>query len=99
MSLQKYKTCNITLRRIVTFTLKQFITPYIFLDVIWNEMEVNPPRLVVDKHRIQKFEVVVVVLLLKLLLSSIVFVPTKAHPLLFLDKWFMVNIFKCQLIS
>ena len=26
-------------------SLKQFIAPYIFLDAIWNEMEVNPPRL------------------------------------------------------
>ena len=41
--------------------------------------------MVVSKHEIQTFEVVVVILLL-LLLSFDVFVPTIAHPLLFLDK-------------
>ena len=35
----------------------------------------------VGEHGIQTFEVVVVVLLFD------VFVPTSAHPLLFLDKW------------
>ena len=44
--------------------------------------------MMVGKHGIQTFEVVVVVLLL-LLLSFDVFVPTCAHPLLFLDEWFV----------
>ena len=41
--------------------------------------------MVVDKHGIQTFEVVVIVLLLLLLMLE-VFVLTSAHPLLFLDK-------------
>ena len=45
----------------------------------------NYTNMVVGKHRIQTFEVVVGVLLL-FLLSLDVFVPTSAHPLLFLDK-------------
>ena len=44
---------------------------------------------------IQTFEVVVVMLLL-LLLSFDVFVLTSAHPFLFLDKWFVQNMLKCQ---
>ena len=48
----------------------------------------NYTNMVVGKHGIQTFKVVVVVLLL-LLLSFDVFVPTSAHPLLFLDKWFV----------
>ena len=44
--------------------------------------------MVVGEHEIQAFEVVVVVLLF-LLLSFDVFVPTNAHPLSFLDKWFV----------
>jgi hypothetical protein len=47
----------------------------------------NWTNLVVGKHEIQTFEVVVVVLLF-LLLSFGVFVPTNAHPLVFIDKWF-----------
>jgi hypothetical protein len=42
----------------------------------------------VGKHRIQTFEVAVVVLL-RLLLSFDGFVPTSAHLLLVLDKWFV----------
>ena len=45
--------------------------------------------MVVGEHGIQTFEVVVVVLSLLLLLSFDVFVPTSAHPLLFVDKWFV----------
>ena len=44
--------------------------------------------MMVGKHGIQTIEVVVVVLLLSLL-SFEVFVPTSAHPLLFLDKHFV----------
>ena len=40
--------------------------------------------MVVDKHGMQTFEVVVVVLL-----SFDVFIPTSAHPFLFLDKKFV----------
>ena len=43
-------------------------------------------NMVVGEFGIQIFEVVVVVLLL-LILSYDLFVPTSAHPLLFLDKW------------
>ena len=39
-------------------------------------------------YEIQTFKVVVFVLLLLLLLFD-VFVPTSAHPLLLLDKWFV----------
>jgi hypothetical protein len=45
----------------------------------------NYTNMVVGKHGIQIFEVVVGVLLL-FLLSLDVFVPTSAHPLLFLDE-------------
>ena len=44
------------MKRIVIFTLKQFIAPYTFLDVIWNEMEVNPPS-VVMKTKLMQFQV------------------------------------------
>ena len=44
--------------------------------------------MVVNEHGLQTFEVVVVVMLL-LLLWFDVFFPTNAHPLLFLDKWFV----------
>ena len=50
----------------------------------------------VSKHGIQKFKDVLVVLLLLLLLSFDVFIPTSAHPLLFLDKWFCPTILKRQ---
>ena len=42
----------------------------------------------VGEPEIQTYEVVVVVLLI-MLLSFNVFVPTSAHPLLFLDEWFV----------
>ena len=45
-------------------------------------------NMVVGKHGIQTCDVVVVALLL-LWLSFDVFVPTSAHLLLFLDKWFV----------
>ena len=45
----------------------------------------NNTNLVVGKHGLQTLDVVVVTLLL-LLLSFDVFVPTSAHPLLFLDE-------------
>ena len=54
----------------------------------------NYTTMVVGKHGIQTFKVVVVVLLL-LLLSFDSFIPTSAHSLLFLDKWF-VQIYECQ---
>ena len=41
----------------------------------------NYTNMVVAEHEIQRFEVPVVVLLLKLLLSLNVFVPTSAHAL------------------
>ena len=44
--------------------------------------------MVVGKHGIQTFEVVIIVLLL-LLLSFDVFVPTSAHTFLVMDKWFV----------
>ena len=50
--------------------------------------------MVVGKHGIQTFEVVVVVLLL-LYLSFDGFVPTSPHS--FPDKWFVHHILKCQL--
>ena len=43
--------------------------------------------MVVGEHGIHTFEVVVVVLLL--LLSFDIFVLTSAHPLLFVDMWFV----------
>ena len=46
----------------------------------------NYTNMVVGEHGIQTFKVVDVVLLL-LLLSFDVFVPTIAHPLLFSNKW------------
>ena len=52
----------------------------------------NYTNMVVGKHGIQTFKVMVVVVLL-LLLSFNVFVPTSAHPLLPLDNWF-VQIYK-----
>ena len=48
----------------------------------------NYTNMVVDKHGMQTFEVVVVVLWI-LLLSFDVFVPANAHPLIFLNKWFV----------
>ena len=42
----------------------------------------------VDKHGIQTFKIVVVVLLRLLVLFDF-FVPKSAHPLLFLDRWFV----------
>ena len=47
----------------------------------------NYTTLVVGKHGIHTFKVVVVVLLPLLLFD--VFVPTSAHSLLFLAKWFV----------
>ena len=47
----------------------------------------NYTNMVVGEHEIETFEVVVVVLLL--LLSFDVFVLTSAHPLFFMDKWFV----------
>ena len=52
--------------------------------------------MVVNKHGIQTFEVVIVVFLL-LLLCFHVFVLTSTHPLLILDKWFNQIYLKCQL--
>ena len=46
----------------------------------------NYTNMVDGKHGIQTFKSVVVVLLLLLLFFDI-FVPTSAHPLLFLNKW------------
>jgi hypothetical protein len=59
-----------------------------FQTSIWRILDCKTTQIymVVGKHRIQTFEVVVGVLLL-FLLSLDVFVPTSAHPLLFLDKW------------
>ena len=54
----------------------------------------NYTNMVVGEHGIQTSKVVVVVLLL-LLLSFGVFVLISAHPLLFLDKWFVQNMLKC----
>jgi hypothetical protein len=48
----------------------------------------NYTNLMIDKHELQTFEVVVVVLLL-VLLSFDVLVPTSAHPILFSNKWFV----------
>jgi hypothetical protein len=48
----------------------------------------NYTNIVVGKHRLQAFDVVVVMLLL-MLLSFDVFVPKSAHLLLFLDKQFV----------
>jgi hypothetical protein len=47
----------------------------------------NYTNFMVGKHRIQTFNVVVVMLILLLLLH--VFIPTSAHPLLYLNKWFV----------
>ena len=57
------------------------------VDVTYIRLQ-NYTNLVVGKHGIQTFKVVVVVLLY-LLLTSDIFVPTNTHPLLFLDKWFV----------
>ena len=48
----------------------------------------NYTNMVVDKHGIQTFEILVVVLL-RLLKLFDVFVPTSAHPLLFLNMLFI----------
>ena len=48
----------------------------------------NYTNMVVGEYGMQTFEIMVVVLLLWLLLFD-VFVPTSAHLLLFLDKWFV----------
>jgi len=48
----------------------------------------NYTNMMVGKYEIQTFKVMVVVLLFLLLLFD-VFVPTSAHPLLLLDKWFV----------
>ena len=45
--------------------------------------------MMVGKNVIKTFEVMVVVVLLLLMLSFDVLVPTSAHPLLFLDKWLL----------
>jgi hypothetical protein len=45
----------------------------------------NYTNIVIGEHRVQDFEVVVVVLLF-LLLSFDVFIPTSAHPLIFLTS-------------
>jgi len=42
----------------------------------------------VGEHRTQKVKVMVVMLLLLMLLFD-VFVPTSAHPLLLMNKWFV----------
>ena len=57
------------------------------IDVTYIRLQ-NYTNLVVGKHEIQTFKVAVVVLLF-LLLTSDIFVPTNTHPLLFLDKWFV----------
>ena len=44
--------------------------------------------MLLDEHETQTFKVMIVVLLLLFLLLD-VFVPTSAHPLLFLDKWYV----------
>jgi hypothetical protein len=44
--------------------------------------------MMVGEHGIQTFEVVIIVLLLLLLSFDDIFVPTSAHPLLFLDNGF-----------
>ena len=44
----------------------------------------------VDEYEIQTFKIVVVVLV-NMLLSFDIFASTSAHPLLFLDKWFVHN--------
>jgi hypothetical protein len=49
----------------------------------------NYTNMVGGEHGIQIYQSVVVVVLLLSLLSFDVFVPTNAHPLLFLDKWFV----------
>ena len=48
----------------------------------------NYTNMVVGEHGIQTFEVMIIVLLLLLLSFDDVFVPTSAHPLLFMDNWF-----------
>jgi hypothetical protein len=48
----------------------------------------NYTNMMVDEHGIQIPKVVVVMLLL-LMLSFNIFVPTSAQSLLFLDKWFV----------
>ena len=54
----------------------------------------NYTNMMVDKDRIQTFDVVVVVLLL-LLLSFDVFVPTSAHPLLLFGQVVFPNTLRC----
>ena len=49
----------------------------------------NHTNMVIDKHGMQTSELVVVVLLLLLVSSFDIFVSTSAHPLLFLDEWFI----------
>ena len=48
----------------------------------------NYTNMVVGEHGMQKFKGMVIMLLLLLLLIDVL-VPTSAHPLLFLDKWFV----------
>ena len=48
----------------------------------------NYTNMVVGKHGIQTFKVVVVTLLL-LLLSFDIFILTNVHPLIFLNTWFV----------
>ena len=54
--------------------------------------------MVVDKHGIHTFKVVVVVLLL-LLLSFQNFVPTNPRPLLIFEQVEYPNMLKCQLLG
>ena len=52
--------------------------------LIWHTLSQNYTNMVVGKHGIQTFEVV---MLLFLLSKFDVLIPKSAHPLLFFDKW------------
>ena len=56
----------------------------------------NYTNQVVGKYGIQTFKVVVVVMLL-LLLTSNIFAPISAHPLLFFEQVICRNVLKCQI--
>ena len=56
-------------------------------NLMYNKLQ-NYTNMVVGEHGIQTFEVMIIVLLLLLLSFDDVFVPTSAHPLLFMDNWF-----------
>jgi hypothetical protein len=59
-----------------------------------NTRSQNYTNMMVGEHRTQKVKVMVVMLLLLMLLFD-VFVPTSAHPLLLMNKWF-VQMQPCQ---